>query len=117
MTDITNTPIKVRATPEVRRARIAGIILLVLAAFVFWVFGLKVMGDLDATFKITLPTDVIKDVKLIVNTRTMAYVAAGLMAFLSGAQLWKSTEKRTNLAVGIGFFLFICFVVRPTPMG
>jgi len=107
MTDITNTPIKVRATPEVRRARIAGIILLVLAAFVFWVFGLKVMGDLDATFKITLPTDVIKDVKLIVNTRTMAYVAAGLMAFLSGAQLWKSTEKRTNLAIGIGIFLFI----------
>jgi ABC-type uncharacterized transport system permease subunit len=108
MTDITNTAIKVRATPEVRRARIAGIILLVMAAFVFWFFGLRVMGDLDATFKITLPTDVIKDVKFVINTRTLAFAAAGLMAFLSGVQLRKSTEKRTNMAVGVGFFLFIC---------
>jgi len=107
MTDTSTTLVRVRATPEVRRARIAGIILLVLAAFVFWFFGLKVMGDLDATFKITLPTDKIQNVKMVLNTRTLSFVVAGLLAFLSGAQLRKSTEKRTNMAVGIGIFLFI----------
>jgi ABC-type uncharacterized transport system permease subunit len=107
MTDTSITPFKIRATPEIRRARIAGIILLVMAAFVFWFFGLKVMGDLDATFKISLPTDKIENLKLIINTRTLAFVVAGLMAFLSGVQLRKSTEKRTNMAVGVGFFFFI----------
>ncbi len=92
MTDTSTTKDRVRATPEIRRARIAGIILLVMAAFVFWFFGLKVMGDLDATFKISLPTDKIQDIKMILNTRTLAFVVAGLLAFLSGVQLRKSTE-------------------------
>ncbi len=84
MTDISTTPVRIRATPEVRRARIVGGILLVLAAFVFWFFGLNVMGDLDATFKISLPTDKIQDIKMILNTRTLAFVVAGVLAFLSG---------------------------------
>ncbi|MCJ7715241.1 MAG: ABC transporter permease, partial [Anaerolineales bacterium] len=107
MTDTSTSKDRLRATPEIRRARIAGIILLVMAAFVFWFFGLKVMGDLDATFKIALPTDKIQDIKMILNTRTLAFVVAGVLAFLSGVQLRKSTEKRTNMAVGVGFFFFI----------
>jgi len=106
--DTSTTPGKIRATPEVRRARIVGGILLVLAAFVFWVFGLNVMGDLDATFKLTLPTDKIKDIKMILNTRTLAFIVAGVLAFLSGMQLRRSSEKRTNiaLAIGLSFFIF-----------
>ncbi len=106
--DTSTTQVKIRATPEVRRARIVGGILLVLAAFVFWVFGLNVMGDLDATFKLTLPTDKIKDIKMILNTRTLAFIVAGVLAFLSGMQLRRSSEKRTNiaLAIGLSFFIF-----------
>ncbi len=106
--DTSTTQVKIRATPEVRRARIVGGILLVLAAFVFWVFGLNVMGDLDATFKLTLPTDKIKDIKMILNTRTLAFIVAGVLAFLSGMQLRRSNEKRTNiaLAIGLSFFIF-----------
>ena len=106
--DTSTTQVRVRATPEVRRARIVGGILIALAAFVFWYFGLNVMGDLDATFKLTLPTDRIQDVKLTLNTRMLAFVVAGILAFLSGMQLRRSSEKRTNvaLAIGLSFFIF-----------
>jgi simple sugar transport system permease protein len=98
----------VRATPEERRARIAGFILIGLGGFVFWAFGLGVMADLDSTFKLALPTDRFKDIALTVNTRTLAFAAAGIMAFLGGMQLRRANVKRTNLmlAVGLIFFAF-----------
>jgi simple sugar transport system permease protein len=105
--DTSTTQVRVRVTPDVRRARIVGGILIVLAAFVFWFFGLNVMGDLDATFKLTLPTDKIKDIKLILNTRTLAFVVAGILAFLGGIQLRRSSEKRTNIVLSAGLFFFI----------
>lgn len=97
-----------RATPEERRARIVGFILIGLAAFVFWAFGLGVMADLDSTFKLALPTDAFPDIEWAVNTRTLAFVAAGIMAFLGGIQLRRTNVKRTNsiLAVGLIFFAF-----------
>ncbi len=97
-----------RATPEERRARIVGFILIGLAAFVFWAFGLGVMADLDSTFKLALPTDAFPDIEWVVNTRTLAFVAAGIMAFLGGIQLRRTNVKRTNsiLAVGLIFFAF-----------
>jgi simple sugar transport system permease protein len=100
--------VRVRATPEERRARIVGFILIGLGGFVFWAFGLGVMADLEATFKLALPTDRFKDIELTVNTRTLAFVAAGIMAFLGGIQLRRANVKRTNLilAVGLIFFAF-----------
>ncbi len=97
-----------RATPEERRARIVGFILIGLAAFVFWAFGLGVMADLDSTFKLALPTDAFPDIEWVVNTRALAFVAAGIMAFLGGIQLRRTNVKRTNsiLAVGLIFFAF-----------
>jgi len=65
------------------------------------------MGDLDSTFKLTLPTDKIKDIKLILNTRTLAFIVAGILAFLSGMQLRRMSEKRTNIALSTGLFFFI----------
>jgi hypothetical protein len=49
-TTINQAQVTTRVTPEDRRARIIGVILIVLAAIVFWVFGLGVMGDLNAVF-------------------------------------------------------------------
>ena len=106
MTDTSSVQISVKATPEERRARIIGVVLIVLAAFVFWAFGLNVMGDLDATFKLTLPTDRFAGIEWAVNTRTLAFVAAGILAFLGGNQLRRSQVKRTNLALVVGFFFF-----------
>jgi simple sugar transport system permease protein len=106
MTETTMTQVSVKATPEERRARIIGIILIVLAAFVFWVFGLGVMGDLSATFRLTLPTDRFPNIEWEVNTRIIAYIVAGVLAFLGGMLLIRSNAKRTNLALAIGFGLF-----------
>jgi simple sugar transport system permease protein len=106
MTDTSTPQVTIRATPEERRARIVGIVLIVLAASVFWVFGLNVMGDLNAIFKITLPTDRLANVEWEVNTRTLAYIIAGILAFLGGTQLWRSSEKRTNFALAVGLVLF-----------
>jgi ABC-type uncharacterized transport system permease subunit len=107
-TEARATESRVRATPEERRARIAGFILIGLGGFVFWAFGLGVMADLDSTFKLALPTDRFKDIALTVNTRTLAFAAAGIMAFLGGMQLRRANVKRTNLmlAVGLIFFAF-----------
>jgi simple sugar transport system permease protein len=84
------------------------LILVSLAVFVFWAFGLNALGDLDATFKLALPTDLIQDIKLTLNTRTLAFVVAGILAFLGGMQWRRSNVKRTNLilAVGLVFFAF-----------
>ena len=106
MTDTSKSQVSVKATPEERRARIVGVALIVLAAFVFWAFGLNVAGDLDATFKLTLPTDRYAGIEMVINTRTLAFIVAGILAFLGGMQLRRSQMKRTNLALAIGFFLF-----------
>ena len=106
MTAIPTTQVTIRATPEQRRARVVGVILVVLAAFVFWAFGLNVMGDLNAIFLITLPTDRFANIGWEINTRTLAYIVAGILAFLGGMQLWRSSEKRTNSALAIGLVLF-----------
>jgi ABC-type uncharacterized transport system permease subunit len=106
MTDTTISQTTARATPEVRRARIIGVILILLAVFVFWVFGLGVMGDLNATFKLTLPTDRFANIQWEVNTRTLAFVVAGILAFLGGMLLIPSNAKRTNMVLTIGFVLF-----------
>jgi len=76
MTAISTTQVTIRATPEQRRARVVGVILVVLAAFVFWAFGLNVMGDLNAIFLITLPTDRFANIGWEINTRTLAYIVA-----------------------------------------
>ncbi len=105
-TEISAAPVKERATPEERRARIVGLILIGMAAFVFWSFGLNVMGDLDSTFKLALPTDRIPDIKLAVNTRILAFVVAAVLAFLGGMQLRRSNVKRTNLMLAVGLVFF-----------
>ena len=107
-TETSAAQVKVRTPGEERRAKIVGLILVSLAVFVFWAFGLNVLGDLDATFKLALPTDSIQDIKLTVNTRTLAFVVAGILAFLGGMQFRRSNVKRTNLilAVGLVFFAF-----------
>ncbi|MGD8604310.1 MAG: ABC transporter permease [Anaerolineales bacterium] len=106
MTEASSSQVTIRATPEERRARIVGVILIVLAAFVFWAFGLNVLADLDATFKLTLPTDRFAGIEWVVNTRTLAFIVAGVLAFLGGMQFRRTQVKRTNLVLGIGFFFF-----------
>ncbi len=104
--ELTAGDLKTAITPEERRARITGFILLGLAAIVFWAIGMNVAGDLDATFRLALPTDTFTDIDWTVNTRTIGFITAGLLAFLGGSQLRKAGVRFTTLALAIGLLLF-----------
>lgn len=99
--------VKVRSTPEERRARIIGVVLVGLAVFVFWAFGLNVAGDLDATFNLSLAGDRFENLSWSVNTQTVGFVVAGVLAFLGGLQLRKANLRWTNVALAIGLMLFV----------
>ncbi|MEA3503509.1 MAG: ABC transporter permease [Actinomycetota bacterium] len=109
MTDITTTTteVQVRATPAQRRATVVGVILVALAAFVFWAFGLNVAGDLDSTFKLSLPGDRFEGLEWTVNTRMLGFVVAGILAFLGGVVLRRSHLKWTNRILAVGLVLFV----------
>jgi general nucleoside transport system permease protein len=106
-TTVPETTVRVRATPEERRATFVGLVLIALAAFVFWAFGIGVAADLDSTFNLSLPTDRFADLNWVVNTRMLAFIVAGVLAFLGGMVLRRSHLKRTNQALAVGLVLFV----------
>jgi general nucleoside transport system permease protein len=98
--------VKTRATPEERRATAIGIVLVALGAFVFWAFGLGVEPGAQSTFNLSLPGERIQDLNWAIDSRWLAYIVAGILAFLGGWVLRRSHVKWTNLALAIGLVLF-----------
>ena len=74
--------IKIRATPEERRATAVGVILVVLAAFVYWVFGRGVADGVTSTFNLSLPGARFADLAWEVNSQWLAYIVAVILAFI-----------------------------------
>jgi len=108
MTAASNTAavgVKVRATPEQRRATFLGIVMLVLAAFVLWIFGLGVAVGDRATFNLSLPGERVQDLTWAVDARWLAFIAAAVMAFLGGWVLRRTHLRWTNLALAISLGL------------
>ena len=108
MTAASNTAavgVKVRATPEQRRATFLGIVMLVLAAFVLWIFGLGVAVGDRATFNLSLPGERFQDLTWAVDARWLAFIAAAVMAFLGGWVLRRTHLRWTNLALAISLGL------------
>jgi ABC-type uncharacterized transport system permease subunit len=97
--------VKKRATPDERRATVVGVVLILLAAFTFWVFGLGSEAGAESTFKLSLPLARIEDLAWSVNSRWVAFLASAIMAFLGGMVLRRSHIKWTNLALAIGLAL------------
>ena len=95
-----------RATPEQRRATTIGIVLVLLGAFVLWVFALGVEEGSRSTFNLSLPGAKVQDLVWEVNSRWLAYLAAATIAFLGGIVLRRSQLKRTNLLLAVGLGLF-----------
>lgn len=98
--------IKIRATPEERRATAVGVILVVLAAFVYWVFGRGVTDGVTSTFNLSLPGARFADLAWEVNSQWLAYIVAVILAFIGGLTLRRSHIKWTNLGLAIGLALF-----------
>ncbi len=94
-----------RATPEQRRARAIGIVMVVLAAFVLWVFGFGVGGDDVSTFNLSLPGARFENIKWEVDSRLLSIVLAVIIAFLGGMVLRRTYLRWTNVALAVSLGL------------
>lgn len=100
-------PAVVRTPKEIRRARILGVVYLLLALFVLFVFARGAEGD--ATFGLARPTDrFLNDLQLTLPAAGVAYAVAILLAFAGTVQLIRGLGKWTNavLAVMLIFLVF-----------
>ena len=104
-TATTDVQLKTRATPEERRATAVGVVLLLLAAFVLWAFGLGVESGITSTFNLSLPGERFQDITWEVNSQWLAYAVALILAFLGGLVLRRTHLEWTNLALAIGLGL------------
>lgn len=95
-----------RATPAQKRATAIGIVLILLGALTFWIFGLGVQSGLESTFNLSLPGARYSDLSWTVDSRTVAFAVALALAFLGGLTLRRSHLKWTNLSLSIGLGLF-----------
>ncbi len=94
-----------RATPEERRATVVGTVLVVLGAFVLWIFGFGVNSGDVSTFNLSLPGARFEDIKLAVDSRFFSIVLAGVIAFLGGFVLRRTHLRWTNVALAISLGL------------
>lgn len=103
MTADTGTGGLVRAPAELRRARILGIVYLLLATVVLLLFAVGTEGDV--TFRMG---DQPGDLDFTVSAQALATVTAAVFAFLGGIQLTKGFGTKTNvvLSIAIGLFAF-----------
>lgn len=99
--------VKVRATPEERRARILGAVYFAMAAFVLFVFALGIDSGADATFGLSLPRDRFADIAWTFDPRLLSYLIATFMAVLGGLQLTRGFGDKANLVLGGAMILFV----------
>ncbi len=92
---------------EIRRAQILGILYLVLAVFVLFVFALGSDGG-TSTFRLVRPTDTFSSFpNLVVPAVATSLVIAFVFAGLGTVQLLRGFGQRTNVVLGIVSALFI----------
>ncbi|MFK7919945.1 MAG: ABC transporter permease [Ilumatobacter sp.] len=94
-----------RATPEERRARAVGVVLVMIAGFVLWVFGLGVEDGEVSTFNLSLPGAKYEGLKWEVNSRYLSFLIAAVIAFFGGIVLRRTQLKRTNVFLAVSLAL------------
>ncbi len=99
--------ITVRTPAEIRRARILGILYLVLAGFVYLVFTLGADPGTSASFGLSRPTDAIAVPDATVPVRGFTVLIAVVFVFLGAMQLTRGFDKKANVVLGIVFGLFV----------
>jgi len=104
-TESTAAPDLRRATPDERRATTVGILLVLLGAFVFWIFGLGVTGSDTSTFNLSLPGAKYQGIKWEVDSQFLSFVVASLIAMLGGLVLRRTHLRWTNVALAISLGL------------
>ena len=98
---------ELRTPGEIRRARIIGIIYLVLAAFVLFVFAVGTEGN--STFGLARAGDRFENFpNLVLPSAGLGYVTA-VLAFFGGIQLTRGFGKRSTLVLGSALLLWLRF--------
>ncbi|MEM7271780.1 MAG: ABC transporter permease [Actinomycetota bacterium] len=104
---ITSSSEVVRTPAELRRAKILGIVYLVLGAFVLFVFAFGVEAGSTASFGLSRPTDTFEVPAAEVPARAFTIVIAVLFGFLGAVQLVRGFGDKANLVLGGVLFLFV----------
>ncbi|MGA7272612.1 MAG: ABC transporter permease, partial [Acidimicrobiia bacterium] len=97
----------VRTSTDERRATIIGVILLVLAVVVMWVFAFGVPGDAQSTFNLSLPADRFQGLAWTIDSRFFSMVVAVIIALLGAERLRRQRLSWTNPILGVGLLLFV----------
>ncbi len=106
MTAATDLPQQTKLdTGRERQARIAGIVLIVLAALVLFAFVPDATGH--ATFRLSRPTDALPLPDLAVPAQPFLYAAAALLGFLGARQFIRGGGRWTALSLGFGLALAV----------
>jgi simple sugar transport system permease protein len=88
-----------------RQTLITGWLLIGLAVFVALVFGTQVEGS--ATFRLSLPRDVIQVPNLLVPAAPFIYIVAGILAFFGARQFMRGGARWSSILLGIGLLLVV----------
>jgi simple sugar transport system permease protein len=90
---------------QIRRARISGIVLILLAGVVMFVFAPSVTGD--STFGLSLPGESVQLSPLAVPAQASLWLLAMILSFLGVMQFIKGFQSRSTLLVGLAFAVFV----------
>ena len=104
--------LKIRTPAEMRRSRRLGIVYIVLALFVLWVFGFGSAGDGDSTFRLARPTDRIQDLfgwdlSLVLPAAMVSYVIATMLGFFGTIQLTRGFRRLDHVILSIALMLVV----------
>jgi hypothetical protein len=92
---------------SIQRARVFGILFVVLAGAIVWWFGLGSESGVDATFGLDAPDTFVSVPDLVLPARGTSFVLAAVCAFLGGVQLTRGFGRRTYLVLGV---VVACFI-------
>lgn len=90
---------------QITRARVSGVVMLVLAAFVVAVFIPNAQGV--ATFGLSTARDAVQVGDLVVPVTASLWVIAMVLGFLGASQFVRGFQRRSVLILGCGFAVFV----------
>jgi ABC-type uncharacterized transport system permease subunit len=96
---------------QIRKARISGIVMLLLAAVTMLVFVPAVSGTGTATFGLSGTDESVQLPPLAVPTTGSLWILAMVLAFLGATQFFRGFQGKTTIILGIAFAVFVLVVM------
>lgn len=90
---------------QIRKARITGVVMLVLAVIVMLVFVPAAEGT--ATWRLSFPDETIQLPALELPATATLWVISAVLAFLGASQFMRGFQERTTLILGLAFGAFV----------